>query len=144
MPTKKKVRPRFPVVEVVWDDAITHGSVTKVIDLLTLTLAERHTVGYLLMENEHVVMVSHFYDLVVDGEDTVEEITVIPTGWVKSITPFTIRRPNAKSVLSIGGPVRGVRPKRGLDTQGTDNQNLPECEGPLPSGEVRGKVPGGE
>lgn len=91
-----------PLVEVVWTDA------RSIIDCLRLSTARgasliiRHSVGYLITQDTERVVIAGTFDPhdAHEDEDGVADVTVIPAGWVASITmlgvPRTPRAPRTK------------------------------------------------
>jgi len=72
------VKPRL--VEVVWRDAVSFGEPFRAEEVaVKAQLSERHTVGYLLYQDDERVVVAQTYD---PDDDEADDVTVIPAPWV--------------------------------------------------------------
>lgn len=84
---------KHPLVEIAWLDACTYQGEYDVDEAVrACVLTARTTSGYLIHEGTDVILVAHTRDK--DGQ--VADVSVIPTGWVKSVQP--VRKPRTKKV----------------------------------------------
>lgn len=100
-----------PLVEVVWTDA------RSIIDCLRLSTARgaslivRHSVGYLLLHDSDRVVIAGTFDPrdAHEDEDGVADVTVIPSGWVSTVTkvaaPRAPRQPRERRQLEVAADI---------------------------------------
>jgi hypothetical protein len=76
-----------PRVEVEWIDARSLYTNLRLSSARQVKLLVRHTIGYLVLEADDRIIVAGLYDHAEPGdeEDCVEDITVIPRGWVQKM-----------------------------------------------------------
>ena len=91
-----KLKPRPPIAEVMWTDAVT----SHIGDCMTLKKAKdqdtviRYSTGYLLLRTKTKTVISSVWDPETTEEESplVSEVTTIPTPWVQKIILYSPAR----------------------------------------------------
>ena len=79
-----------PLVEVIWLDAQSVYDIMLLTRAQALPLARRHSVGYLIHQDDERTIIAGTFDPAngIEQEDAVADITIIPTGWVQMVHPI--------------------------------------------------------